>query len=82
MCIYRFCKTTLPSDITVNVDGVKFHLHMVLLLLFPSSVFDIRLVVFTHVKKLLLRDLCFLLVSLEYDFFFKYASNNVHIFLN
>ncbi|KAL8146432.1 hypothetical protein AgCh_004244 [Apium graveolens] len=23
-----FCKTTLPSDITVNVDGVKFHLHM------------------------------------------------------
>lgn len=29
----RFCNGTLPSDIVVDVDGVKFHLHKVLLFL-------------------------------------------------
>ena len=31
---YRFCNAGLPSDITVVVDGINFHLHKVFLPIF------------------------------------------------
>lgn len=64
MCNYRFCKTTLPSDVTVNVGGVKFHLHMVLLLLFPSFVFWYKIGSVYPVMKWFLWVLCSLLIVL------------------
>lgn len=28
-CLDRFCSSSLPSDITLIVDGVNFHIHKV-----------------------------------------------------